>query len=350
MQAASATLGLESLTAMDFPSLEVEWPPASDGTFLAHLHTPIEATFPVQGVPLYLEHSPFFTESVALEFDHGRALVRLHSFRVTGLRPACGDVRLGDASRGEVPLVELPVRVVHVGDGLWLHAARDSPVTVRLTSTEPDDTLFVVGRRDGWTQVARDSMHGWMRTDPRRERAPSGYGSGAGGFARRRARRPRPPDLTSCYVGPALFRERAAIRISADESAPPWATITSPESLVVRDCGDAYVEVVHLLGRWGHFGWVDAGEVARLGVLQCEDTLLVQHPVTRRIFVGISTNGSLLEGDEVTRIGSRPVVGPPFDTVTFWLLTDVCDGWRRGQRWVVRRGEGTPREVTRLGT
>jgi hypothetical protein len=133
--------------------------------------------------------------------------------------------------------------------------------------------------------------------------------------------------------------------MSADEDAPAWATITAPDLFIVRDCGDAYVEVVHLLGRTGHFGWVNATELARVGVLQCEDTLFVQNPATRRIFVGASTNEALAEGDEVTRVGDHAVIGPPFNTVTFWFLTDVCDAWRRRRRFLVRTGNDPVREV-----
>lgn len=184
-----------------------------------------------------------------------------------------------------------------------------------------------------------------MRTDPTRESTRGAYGSGAGGFSGQRTQVPRLLDLHACYIGPALFREHAAIRMSADESARAWATITAPDLFIVRDCGDAYVEVVYLLGRWGNFGWVNATELARVGVLQCDDTLLVQNPATRRIFVGTSTHEALVEGDEVTRVGDRAVVGPPFDTVTFWLLTDVCAAWRRGERLLVRTGNEPAREV-----
>ena len=354
----SATLGPETLRNVVFRGLDVTWPPAADGTFVAQLHTPIEATFPLRDVPLTLVYSPFFSENVRLEFVRGRPVVRHYPFRVTALRPGCEDVRLGSwreqnervspatltFSWSRVGVRRRDVEV-KVGGGLVLHEEPGSSVTARLTSNLPDASILVVGRRDGWTRVEENGVRGWIRTDPRRERTRGGFGSGAGGFSGRRRSVPRLPDLHACYIGPALFREHAAIRMSADESAHAWATITSPESLIVRDCGDAYVEVVHLLDRWGHFGWVDATELARVGVLQCDDTLFVQNPATRRIFVGTSTNEALIEGDEVMRVGDRAVVGPPFNTVTFWLLTDVCTAWRDGERFVVRTGNEPVREV-----
>jgi hypothetical protein len=342
----SATLGPETLRNVVFRGLDVTWPPAADGTFVAQVHTPIEATFAAQCVPLTLVYSPFFSENVPLEFARGRPVVHQLHFRVTGLRPGCEDVRLGHRqSFADARPAAPSSREVNIGSGLVLHAEPDSPVTARLTSTRRDATILVVERRDGWTRVEEEGVRGWMRTDPRRERVRGRYGTGAGGFSGRQASVPRPPDLHGCYVGPALFREHAAIRMSADESSRAWATITAPDLFIVRDCGDAYVEVVHLLDRWGHFGWVNATELARVGVLQCDDTLLVQNPATRRIFVGTSTNEALIEGDEVMRVGDRAVVGPPFNTVTFWLLTDVCTAWRDGERFVVRTGNEPVREV-----
>ena len=292
--------------------------------------------------------SPFFTENVRLQFENGLPVVQHHEFRVTGLRPGCGDVRFNhDTSASFTHRGQPPAREVRVNDELVLHAERGSSVTVRLTSGEPDATMRAVARRDGWTQVAESGVTGWMRTDPTREQVRTQFFGGVEGTAIRRASVPRPPDLQACYVGPALFRDRAVIRMAADEDATAWATITSPESLIVRDCGAAYVEVIHLLGRWGHFGWVRTGDVARLGVLQCDDMLLVQNPGTRRISVGTSTNGSLVEGDEITRVGDHPVVGPPFNTVTFWLLTNVCTEWRSGEPFVIRRGDETVRDVRR---
>lgn len=346
---ASATLGLETVERIGFRALDVEWPPNRDGTFVAHLHTPIEAAFPVRGVALTLVSSPFFNENVVLEFQNGRPIVQHRQFRVTGLQPGCEDVRVGYPGRDVQPRQPATVNhvEVRVGNGLVLHAAPDSPVRVRLT-TVGERALLVATRRDGWTFVEEHGLRGWMRTDPSRERVRGDYGSGAGGFSGRSASVPRPPDLQTCYVGPALFRDRAVIRMAADDAATAWATITSPDSLIVRDCGDAYVEVIHLLGRWGHFGWVSTSDVARVGVLQCDDMLLVQNPGTRRIFVGTSTNDFFVEGDEITRVGDHPVVGPPFNTVTFWLLTDVCTAWRSGEPVAIRRGDETLRDVRRF--
>ncbi len=347
------TLGPETLQNIRFRALDVAWPPSSDGTFVARLHTPIEAEFLVRDISLSLVSSPFFTENVRLAFENGLPVVRHHEFRVTGLRPGCGDVRFNhDTSGSFTERGQPPAREVRVNNGLVLHAERDSSVTIHLISSEPNATMRVLARRDGWTQVGRNGVTGWMRTDPGREQpAPrgSGYGSGAGGFfSGRSASVPRPPELEACYVGPTLFRDHAVIRVAADDAATAWATITSPESLIVRDCGDVHVEIIHLLDQWGHFGWVSTSDVARLGVLQCDDMLLVQNPGTRRIFVGTSTNDFFVEGDEITRVGDHPVVGPPFNTVTFWLLTDVCTAWRSGEPFVIHRGDETVRDVRRF--
>ena len=63
VQIASVTPGSETLRNIRFRALDVAWPPSPDATFVAQLHTPIEAEFPGQDVPLTLVSSPFFAEN-----------------------------------------------------------------------------------------------------------------------------------------------------------------------------------------------------------------------------------------------------------------------------------------------
>jgi hypothetical protein len=348
------------LSRREIPRIEVPFPSPTEGPVEARLLVPIEGPVEISGVAFHLADDSrvapqFFPEGTAGIEVVGAGVADLGGLRVHGLEVPCEALALGPGEFFRRRPDSGSTDAFVVEDSLVLYAEPDrASASIRLRVTNPEGPVGfdIVGRRGTWAQLRMTFdqglvLTGWARWDAERIGLPT---SGAGGFRGRMARAPsRIPRIAGCYEGPALFRTPAPL-FTSEDGADVWAHVTADETLLVRDCGGARVELVSVLGVGGAWGWVDGSNIARIGAIHCgvDGVLLVQDPSSLRIRVGASATTLLEPGDEVVRWGDAAIVGPPFDTVTPVWPGDVCDAWLVGTRWVVVR-EGRRVEVRRGG-